>query len=161
MSTIKAFISTIVASKPKAQPAIEPIDEDFEDASRCLPNSHSLSLALLPSHHVSKNSLEWVERDVSLSSQSSDAYSTLSFAEASSSSNSTSSASLPDTEDEDDLDGMLIPSALFESGHSASKLKKILDSKKNAQPQAQSPGLTKSIWRTISWQDSSLTTIWI
>ena len=142
VSTIKASISTIVASKPKAQPAIGPIDEDFEDAFSLPAELTQLSLAPLPlSHLASKNSLEWVEKDISSSSQSSDAYSTLSFAEASSSSNSTSSASLPDTEteeDEDDLDGLLIPSALFESGHSASKLKKILDSKKNAQPQAQS-----------------------
>ncbi len=141
VSTIKGSMSTIVA-KRAVQPTIEPVDEDFEDAFSLPAELTQLSLAPLSlSHRASKNSLEWGEKDNSSSSQSSDAYSSLGFAEASPSSNSTSSASLPDTEteeDEDELEGLVIPSSLFASGRSASHLKKILETKKNAQPQSKS-----------------------
>jgi len=139
VSTIKASASTIIA-RPVAKPAVEPVDEDFEDAFSLPTELTQLSLAPLSlSHRASKNSLEWGEKDNSSSSQSSDAYSTLGFAEASSPSNSTSSTSFPDTEeDEDELEGVVIPSALFESGHSASQLKKILECKKTTQPKGNS-----------------------
>ena len=135
VSTIKVSAISTITVKPVAKLAVETVDEDFENAFSLPTELTQLSLAPLSlSHRTSKNSLEWGEKDNSSSSQSSDAYSTLGFAEASSSSNSTSS--LPDTEteeDEDELEGIVIPSALFESGHSASQLKKILECKKTTQ----------------------------
>jgi hypothetical protein len=81
----------------------------------------------------------WGDEDNSSSTQSSDAYSTLGFAEASPTINSSSSSiSLADTETEDSeeddvLEGSVLSSALSESGHSARQLKKILEMKKKAQ----------------------------
>ena len=135
VSTIKATgFPTLMRSK-SAKPVVDSIDEDFEDAFALPSNMTQLSLAPL-SHQSSKNSLEWGDRDNSSSSQSSDAYSTLGFAEASPTTNSSSSSvSLPDTEteEEDELEGLVLPSALFESGHSGRQLKKILEMKKKAQ----------------------------
>lgn len=137
VSTIKVaeLASTL---KAVAKPPPAPIDEDFESAFALPSDLTQLSLAPLPlSHRSSKNSLEWGDRDHTSSSQSSDAYSTLGFADGSSS-HSVSSLSLPDTEesecdeDESELDGLVIPSGLFESGHSGRHLKKILESKKKA-----------------------------
>jgi hypothetical protein len=138
VSTIKATgFPTIVLSK-SAKPAVDSIDEDFEDAFALPSDMTQLSLAPLSlNHRSSKNSLEWGDKDNSSSSQSSDAYSTLGFAETSPSTNSSSSSvSLPDTETEeedDELEGLVLPSALFESGHSGRQLKKILEMKKKAQ----------------------------
>ncbi|KAF9527839.1 hypothetical protein CPB83DRAFT_379411 [Crepidotus variabilis] len=138
VSTIKASNIPTITKRSAVKPTIEPLEEDFEDAFSLPTDLTQLSLAPLSLNHKgSKNSLEWGEKDNSSSSQSSDTYSTLGFAEASSSSNSTSSASLPDTEteeDEDELEGLVLPTALFESGHSARQLKKILDTKKHAHP---------------------------
>lgn len=138
VSTIKAFTVSTITAKPVSKPTIESVDEDFEDGFSLPAELTQLCLAPLSlGHRVSKTSLEWAEKDNSSSSQSSDAYSTLGFAEASSSSNSTSSASLPDTEteeDEDELEGIIVPPTLFGSGHCASQLKKILDRKKTSQP---------------------------
>ena len=135
VSTIKATgFPTLMRSK-SAKPVVDSIDEDFEDAFALPSNMTQLSLAPL-SHQSSKNSLEWGDKDNSSSSQSSDAYSTLGFAEASPTTNSSSSSvSLPDTEteEEDELEGLVLPSALFESGHSGRQLKKILEMKKKAQ----------------------------
>ena len=137
VSTIKVaeLASTLKAA---AKPPPPPIDEDFESAFALPSDLTQLSLAPLPlSHRSSKNSLEWGDRDQTSSSQSSEAYSSLGFADGSCS-NSVSSLSLPDTEesecdeDESELDGLVIPSALFESGHSGKHLKKILESKKKA-----------------------------
>ncbi|KAF8167774.1 hypothetical protein B0H34DRAFT_682984 [Crassisporium funariophilum] len=140
VSTIKATaLPSNFYTKPSAKPTVEPIDEDFEDAFALPMDLTQLSLAPLSlNHRSSKNSLEWGDKDNSSSSQSSDAYSTLGFADASPSTNSTSSssASLPDTETEeedDELEGLVLPSALFESGHSGRQLKKILEMKKKAQ----------------------------
>ena len=134
VSTIKATgFPTLMRSK-SAKPIVDSIDEDFEDAFALPSNMTQLSLAPL-SHQSSKNSLEWGDKDNSSSSQSSDAYSTLGFAEASPTTNSSSSSvSLPDTEteEEDELEGLVLPSALFESGHSGRQLKKILEMKKKA-----------------------------
>ncbi|KAF8973701.1 hypothetical protein BDZ97DRAFT_1776377 [Flammula alnicola] len=148
ISTIKASaLLTAVYAKAPAKPVVDPIDEDFEDGFALPTDLTQLSLAPLSlSHRASKNSLEWGDKDNSSSSQSSDAYSTLGFAEASPSSNSTSSPSLPDTETEeedDELEGLILPSALFESGQSARQLKKILDMKKKAQPTPKSVNVSK------------------
>ena len=137
VSTIKATaFSTSLTFKP-AKPAVKPIEEDFEDAFALPTDMTRLSLAPLSlSHRASKNSLEWGDKDNSSSSQSSDAYSSLGFTEASPSSNSTSSPSLPDTEteeDEEELEGLVLPDSLFSSGQSARQLKKILDMKKKVQ----------------------------
>ncbi|KAI0001900.1 hypothetical protein BJV77DRAFT_1057652 [Russula vinacea] len=94
------------------------IDEDFESAFALPSDLTKLSLRPL-SHQSSKNSLEWGDKDQTSSSQSSDTYSTLGFDQGSTSSTSTS---LPETETEDDdedegeLEGLVIPSALFGSG---------------------------------------------
>ncbi|KAF7320303.1 hypothetical protein MKEN_00815100 [Mycena kentingensis (nom. inval.)] len=133
VSTIKV---AVFPKTPLAKPPRSPIDEDFEDAFS-LPNDLTqLSLAPLSlSHRVSKTSLEWGDKDQTSSSQSSDAYSSLGFADASPSSNSTSSVSLPGTEDDDDdeeLDGLVIPVGIFESGKGARHLTKLLEMKKKA-----------------------------
>ncbi|KAI0321134.1 hypothetical protein OF83DRAFT_1237872 [Amylostereum chailletii] len=136
LSTIKmATLRPRLESKPPSPPTI---DEDFESAFS-LPNDLT-QLSLRPlSHQSSKNSLEWGEKDqTSSSSQSSDTYSTLGFDLGSLSSNSTS-ASQPETEtdeddeDDGDLDGLVIPSGLFESGSSGKHLAKLLEIKKRAQ----------------------------
>ena len=145
VSTIKvAQLSTL---KAVASPRPLPIDEDFESAFALPSDLTQLSLAPLPlSHRSSKNSLEWGDRDQTSSSQSSDAYSTLGFADASSS-NSVSSLSLPDTEEsecddnESELDGLVIPSTIFESGHGGRHLKKILETKKKAPVPDQRPNI--------------------
>ena len=137
VSTIKATSFPTLMRSKSAKPVVDSIDEDFEDAFALPSNMTQLSLAPLSlNHQSSKNSLEWGDKDNSSSSQSSDAYSTLGFAEASPSTNSSSSSvSLPDTEteEEDELEGLVLPSALFESGHSGRQLKKILEMKKKAQ----------------------------
>ncbi|KAF8647911.1 hypothetical protein AX16_006443 [Volvariella volvacea WC 439] len=127
VSTIKANASTVPASQPT------PVEDDFEDAFALPADLTQLSLAPLSlNHRASKHSLEWGDKDQTSSSHSSDAYSTLGFADASPS-NSASSASLPDTEteeeEEDDLDGLVIPPALFDSGK---QLSKMLELKKKA-----------------------------
>ncbi|KIJ68582.1 hypothetical protein HYDPIDRAFT_146878 [Hydnomerulius pinastri MD-312] len=138
VSTIKvaALTSTL---KAVVKPPPTPIDEDFESAFALPSDLTQLSLAPLPlSHRSSKNSLEWGDRDQTSSSQSSDAYSTLGFADGSSS-NSVSSLSLPGTEesecdeDESELEGLVIPSGLFESGQGGKHLKKMLEMKKKVQ----------------------------
>ncbi|KAF5313282.1 hypothetical protein D9619_002995 [Psilocybe cf. subviscida] len=139
ISTIKALTLPTIKAKPAAKkPLVDPIDEDFEDGLALPSDMTQLSLAPLSlSHRASKASLEWGDKDNSSSSQSSDAYSTLGFAEASSVSTSSPAPSLHETEteeDDDDLDGLVLPSAMFESGQSSRQLKKILDMKKKAQP---------------------------
>jgi len=137
VSTIRvAELASTLKAAAKPPPSL--IDEDFESAFALPSDLTQLSLAPLPlSHRSSKNSLEWGDRDHTSSSQSSDTYSSLGFADGSCS-NSVSSLSLPDTEesecdeDESELDGLVIPSGLFESGHSGKHLKKILESKKKA-----------------------------
>ncbi|EDR15743.1 uncharacterized protein LACBIDRAFT_291629 [Laccaria bicolor S238N-H82] len=139
VSTIKVTaLSHSVFAKPSAKPTADVIDEDFEDAFSLPSDLTQLSLAPLSlNHRSSKNSLEWGDKDNSSSSQSSDAYSTLGFAEASPSSNSTSSVSLPEIETEDDddgdqLEGLVIPASLFESKQSGRQLTKLLETKKKA-----------------------------
>ena len=131
-------VSTIkVAALPKVstRPPPPPIDEDFED-DFALP-SELTQLSLRPvSHRSSKASLEWGDRDQTSSSQSSDAYSSLGFHDNASS--IYTSASLPETETEDDdddeedgeLDGLVIPTGLFETETGGKKLVKILEIKR-------------------------------
>lgn len=133
VSTIKVAC----LSKPVVK---APLDDDMEDAFALPDDLTQLSLAPLSlNHRSSKNSLEWGDKDQTSSSQSSDAYSTLGFAGASPSSNSTSSASCPDSETDDEeeddgeLDGLVIPASLFESGQGSRKLNKILEMKKKVQ----------------------------
>lgn len=104
---------------PKPKPIVTPDDDDFEDAYSLPPGVTRLSLAPLTlNHRSSKTSLEWGDKDQTTSSQSSDAYSNLGFADTSPSSNSTSSVSTPGTEteedddDEGDLEGLIIPTDL-------------------------------------------------
>lgn len=139
VSTIK--IDTL---RPKVDPtpaAPTAIDEDFESAFALPSDLTKLSLRPL-SHQSSKNSLEWGDKDqTSSSSQSSDTYSTLGFDHGFTSSTSTS---LPETETEDDdddgdLEGLVIPSALFESGNGGKQLAKILEMKKKAPVAEASP----------------------
>ncbi|KAI0274772.1 hypothetical protein BC834DRAFT_849504 [Gloeopeniophorella convolvens] len=134
VSTIKM---DTLRPKPDPTPVVAPttIDEDFESAFALPSDLTRLSLRPL-SHQSSKNSLEWGDKDqTSSSSQSSDTYSTFGFDHGSASSTSTS---LPETETEDDeddegdLEGLVIPSGLFESGSSGKHLAKILESKKKA-----------------------------
>lgn len=144
VSTIKAEgISTLKAVKlgPKIPKSAlqETIEEDFEDGFILPSDLTKLSLAPVSlSHRASKHSLEWGEKDNSASSShSSDTYSTLGFADNYPSSTSSASASLPELEtddDEDELDGVVIPPALFESRQSGRQLNKILESKKKADP---------------------------
>jgi hypothetical protein len=134
-------VSTIkVAALPKAlsKSLPQPTEEDMESAFALPSDLTQLSLAPVAlNHRSSKNSLEWGEKDQTSSSQSSDAYSNLGFADASPSSNSTTSTSLPGTESEGDeedseLDGLVIP-AVFESGQGGKQLKKMLELKKKVQ----------------------------
>lgn len=133
VSTIK--VAALLKVVPKSPPS--PIDEDMESAFALPSDLTQLSLAPHSlSHRSSKNSLEWGDRDQTSSSQSSDAYSTLGFADASS---SVSSLSLHETDEsecdggESELEGLVIPSGLFESGQSAKHLKKMLELKKHVQ----------------------------
>ncbi|KAJ7783653.1 hypothetical protein DFH07DRAFT_196607 [Mycena maculata] len=143
VSTIKVAVFPKAAAPAAApsRPPKSPVDEDFEDAFSLPSDLTQLSLAPLSlNHRVSKTSLEWGDKDQTSSSQSSDAYSSLGFADASPSSNSTSSVSLPGTEDEDDddddddeLEGLVIPVGIFESGKGARHLTKLLEMKKKAE----------------------------
>ena len=137
VSTIK--IDTL---RPKIDPTPAPpatIDEDIESAFALPSDLTKLSLRPL-SHQSSKNSLEWGDKDQTSSSQSSDTYSTLGFDQGSTSSTSTS---LPETEDDDEdegeLEGLVIPSALFGSGAGGKQLAKILEMKKKAPVAATTP----------------------
>lgn len=136
VSTIKA--NAIPTGLAKVSPAAPPIEEDFEEAFALPSDLTQLSLAPLSLHHrTSRNSLEWGEKDQTSSSQSSDAYSTFGFADASPSSNSVSSVSTPGTEseedeDHDELEGLVLPTSIFESGQGGKQLNKILQMKKKA-----------------------------
>ena len=133
--TIKGMVLPTIPLQTSHQATI---DDDFEDGFALPSDLTQLSLRPLElNHRSSKSSLEWGDRDQTTSSQSSDAYSSLGFADHSPPSTYTS-ASLPETEteeeeeDEDLLDGLVLPSGLFESGHSAKKLVKMLETKKKA-----------------------------
>lgn len=142
--TIKPADPSNLNPKIPKQPLPQAVDEDFEDGFALPSDLTTLSLAPKSlNHQSSKTSLEWGDKDssTSTSSQSSDAYSTLGFADTSPLSQSSTSVSLPDTETEDedgDLDGLVIPNALFESKHGVRHLNKLLETKKKAEPVANS-----------------------
>jgi hypothetical protein len=138
VSTIKVTSLPPIPLRPASKSTADD-DDDFEDAFALPSDLTQLSLAPLSlTHRASKSSLEWAgDKDHTSSSQSSDAYSTLGFADhPSSSSNSTSSVSLPETEneeeEEEDLDGLVLPDNIFESGQGSRHLRKILHLKKTA-----------------------------
>ncbi|EIN14099.1 hypothetical protein PUNSTDRAFT_95668 [Punctularia strigosozonata HHB-11173 SS5] len=133
-------ISTIKVSelpKPHAPSSLS-VDDDMESAFALPEDMTQLSLRPASLHHrSSKSSFEWTDKDHTSSSQSSDAFTSLGFADTPPSSNytSASSASLPETESEEEeeegvLDGLVIPSGLFDSGHGVKHLTKVLEMKK-------------------------------
>ncbi|KAF8575510.1 hypothetical protein K439DRAFT_1369848 [Ramaria rubella] len=133
-STIK--VAHMPPIPPKTPP---PPDDDIETAFELPSELSRLSLRPLPLHHrASKTSLEWGDRDHTSSSTSSDAYSSLGFGpSASPSSNSTSAPSVGelDTDEEEDdedgeLEGLILPTSLFDSHHGSRQLSKILEAKK-------------------------------
>lgn len=128
VSTIKVAIPKQLAERPSSP---DDLEEDFALPS----NLTTLSLAPLSlNHRSSKSSMEWgTDKDHTSSSQSSDAYSSLGFADASPSSNCTSSVPESETDDDDDeadLEGLVIPTDV-----SARHLTKVLEVKKTAAPQ--------------------------
>lgn len=129
ISTIKvATITPFRATKPP--PPVVNEDDDMEEAFSLPEDMTQLSLRPLSLHHQSsKGSLEWGDKDQS--SSQSDTYSNLGLHDGSPSSNYTS-ASQPETDTDDDeedqLDGLLIPSGLFDKG--SRKLHRILELKK-------------------------------
>ncbi|KAL0951361.1 hypothetical protein HGRIS_008065 [Hohenbuehelia grisea] len=133
ISTIK--VSQLPQPLARAAPPT-PIDEDLECDFSLPPDLTQLSLAPHSlTHRSSKTSLEWGDKDHTSSSQSSDAYSSLGFADNSPSSNSASSISQPETEneeteDDEDLEGLVIPSGMFDAKQSTRKLTQILELKK-------------------------------
>lgn len=137
-STIKLSHMPSISSQTTPQQSHQPLmDEDIENAFE-LPAELS-RLSLRPLHHrLSKTSLEWGDRDHTSSSTSSDAYSSFGFGpSASPSSNSTAPSTvgdletdLDDDDDEGELDGLVLPDGLFESGNSGVRLAKILECKK-------------------------------
>lgn len=134
-STIK--VSHMPPLQPKTPPRNQ--DDDIEKAFELPGDLTQLSLRPLQlRHRPSKNFLEWVDRDHTSSSTSSDAYSTLGFGPSvSPSSNSTSAPSIGELETDDDenegdgeLDGLVLPSGIFDSGKGGQHLTKILEAKK-------------------------------
>lgn len=137
-STIKlSHMPTISSQTTPQQLHQRLVDDDIETAFE-LPADLS-RLSLRPLHHrLSKTSLEWGDRDHTSSSTSSDAYSSFGFGpSASPSSNSTAPSTvgdletdLDDDDEQGDLDGLVLPDGLFESGNSGVRLAEILESKK-------------------------------
>lgn len=143
--TIKGIVLDMISAPPPPRPAASSssatFDDDFEDGFALPSDLTRLSLRPLDlTHRSSKSSMEWGDKDHTTSSQSSDAYSTFGFADHSPPStaytSASSASSLADTEEEDEdgsddlLDGLVVPSGLFESGQSGKKLAKILETKK-------------------------------
>ncbi|KAK0464950.1 uncharacterized protein EV420DRAFT_1512129 [Desarmillaria tabescens] len=109
--------------------------EDFEEGFSLPSELTQLSLAPLTlNHRSSKSSLEWGDKDHTSSSQSSDAYSNLGLTHASSSNSesSVSNAESETDEDESELEGLVIPSDVFDSGKGARHLTNLLTLKKAA-----------------------------
>lgn len=130
-------VSTIKAAATLRQSSVVTVeDDDFEDAFALPTDMTTLSLAPLSLHHQSsKSSFEWNgDRDQTTSSQSSDAYSSLGFADTSPSSHSTTDSVDTDSDSsgEQDLEGLVLPDELFESKQAGRHLTKILALKKAA-----------------------------
>ena len=131
ISTIK--LSDLPAALAKATETVNASVDDDMEADFALP-SDLTQLSLRPQslhHRGSKASFEWGDHTTS-SASSSDAYSSLGFHP----SNNSTVISLPDTDtdfndtEEADLDGLVIPTGLFESDQGRKHLTKILDQKK-------------------------------
>lgn len=132
-STIKAgALQRTVKPTPRS-----PAAEDFEDGFALPDELHQLSLAPTSlSHRSSKNSMEWEDTDQTVSSQSSDAYSTLGLVDTiSSTSASSASNSATETDDDDDddtdLEGVVLPSDIFDSSKGSRHLASILALKRD------------------------------
>ncbi|KAG7450651.1 uncharacterized protein BT62DRAFT_1001450 [Guyanagaster necrorhizus] len=123
-STIKASATV----KPVIQKSLPgTIEEDFEEGLFLPSELTQLSLAPLTlNHRSSKGSLEWGDKDHTSSSQSSDAYSNLGLTNASSNPESETD------EDESELEGLIIPSDVFDSCKGARHLTNLLTLKKAA-----------------------------
>jgi len=127
LTTIKALPPPTI----KLKPTVEPIEEDFEDGFALPSDLTRLSLAPQSlNHRLSKLSLEWNDKDNSSSQSSSDAYTTLGFTDPYSGSSTTTSLPDTETEEDDDLEGLVIPSGLFEPGQGTRQLNTILEAKK-------------------------------
>lgn len=135
ISTIKVSALPTFPSKPQSLSPLVIVDDDME-ADFALPNDLTqLSLRPLSLHHrSSKGSMEWGDRDHTQSSaSSSEAYSSLGFDAAPSPSTISSMPTTDDDRDDEDdgeLEGLVLPSGLFESSQGRKKLTKILDAKK-------------------------------
>ncbi|KZT41339.1 hypothetical protein SISSUDRAFT_982041 [Sistotremastrum suecicum HHB10207 ss-3] len=136
ISTIK--VSALPHIHPKSQRTAATIVEDDIESDFALPTDLS-KLSLQPlKHRSSKASFDWTEKEQTSSSSttslSSDAYSSLGFAQGpSNSSNSTNYQLETETDEEDpdgELDGVCLPTGLFESRNSGRDLAKILETKK-------------------------------
>ena len=132
ISTIKISALPTTIQQPSET---SPVIEDDMEADFALPaNLTQLSLRPLSLHHRgSKASLEWGDRDhTSSSASSSDAYSTLGFHASKGSTSASLNGTDDDCDDEEDndLDGLVIPTGLFESDQGRKHLTKILDLKK-------------------------------
>lgn len=133
ISTIKVSALPIALPSKVASPRV--IGDDDMEADFALPSDLTqLSLRPLSLHHrSSKGSVEWGDRDITSSSASSEAYSSLGFDAAPSPSTISSVPTTDDDredEDDGDLDGIVIPNGLFESAQGRKRLTKILDAKK-------------------------------
>ncbi|KLO13921.1 hypothetical protein SCHPADRAFT_827212 [Schizopora paradoxa] len=147
ISTIK--VSALPAFPSKTISPLVIVDDDME-ADFALPNDLTqLSLRPLSLHHrSSKGSMEWGDRDHTQSSaSSSEAYSSLGFDAAPSPSTISSMPTTDDDRDDEDdgeLEGLVLPSGLFESSQGRKKLTKILDSKKNLPKVAEDVKIAKT-----------------
>lgn len=134
ISTIKISALPSTSTMPKSNEDAGEGDDDLE-ADFAIP-SDLTQLSLVPRelhHRGSKASLEWGDRDhTSSSTTSSDAYSTLGFNPSCSSTSASQPASEDECNDDDDndLDGLVIPSGLFETDQGRKHLVTILDLKK-------------------------------
>lgn len=121
-STIKVDQATLKQTVPIAS-ASNNDEDDFEDGFALPDDLTQLSLAPLTlSHRESRES--WGEKDQTSSSQSSDAYSTLGLQDGASSSATSRGTDDDDDDFDDDLDGLVIPSGVFDKENNAAKLLK-------------------------------------
>lgn len=136
ISTIK--VSALPHIPPKPKQLATPIIEDDMESDFALPSDLS-KLSLQPlKHRSSKASFDWTEKEQTSSSSttslSSDAYSSLGFAQGpANSSNSTNYQLETETDEEEpdgELEGLCLPTGLFESRNSGRDLAKILETKK-------------------------------
>lgn len=132
VSTIK--LSTTPLLPAPRTPSPKTPDDDMESAFALPSDLLHLSLRPLSAHQAPRTALEWGDKDnTGSSTSSSDAFSNLGLT-ASPSSNGTST-SQPETETEEDdddgfLDGLVVPSGLFDSGKGGKELTRLLEMKR-------------------------------